>query len=219
MEDFFLKYEPENEPERKAFLILNCWLNLRNKIFPNYNHPKISKNPKTSVLFKVCYKLQSETKGYLKEEEYKLYVLAQLSVLKHIQSSGGDPHIDINCLVGEKAWKRWKLWKKKYDEITLCNTISGNEIKIIGLLLKTKDFLNKNNFNYKNYDSFLNEKEKLLSWIKLGYITPYFLILSELFQKLLNENEEIKKSLNDKIEIYKETCTDVIRNKFKNIFN
>ena len=48
--------------------------------------------------------------------EYKLYVLAQLHVLK--LQRAGDVHalIGPHILVGDKAWKRWRLWKKYYDQ-------------------------------------------------------------------------------------------------------
>ena len=48
------------------------------------------------------------------DKEYKLYILAQLHVLRLQNDGKVHALIDPFILVGDKAWKRWKLWRKYY---------------------------------------------------------------------------------------------------------
>ena len=114
------KYKFDSE-EEAAYKLAQKWIELCLKYFPNYQHThkkgfNLTANPKKSIIFKICYKLLRETKGLIDSSEYLLYMRAQLEILKVQSQKNPMVSIEPACLVGDQAWKRWKLWKKKYDD-------------------------------------------------------------------------------------------------------
>lgn len=213
-----------NDLESRALKICKIWVELSRKIFPNYNHSKIAKgDPRKSLMFKVCYKLVRETDGFIPEDEYHLYVRAQLDILKHINLDNGHPLIEVNCLVGDRAWKRWKLWKKKYDTTVQIrskksNVKTGNP-KINELIRKTSEFFKTTFGEIISYEKFkeLEKDGSLYRYINFGKISPYYLVMSPYFEKLGKEIQ-IKK-INFDLEIYKVGVDDSNKDFFKNLFN
>ena len=105
-----------DEMEANACRLAVMWLDQSRKTFPDYRHSKMRKgDPRKSLIFKICYKLARESNGIIEKNEYSLYIRAQLDVLKYVNEGNLTPLIDAGCLVGEKAWRRWRLWKKRYD--------------------------------------------------------------------------------------------------------
>ena len=127
-------------------------------------------------------------------------------MLKLIQE--GDIHalIGPQILVGDKAWTRWKMWKKKFDK--KCNQMkqaedlglitSPNQIKIE--LKKTKKFISKQ----KDIS-----KEDMNRWIKNGLISPYYVCLSDFAQKMIDDFD---------FKLYQPSITPEIEEFFKSEF-
>ena len=139
-----------DELEAKAYKLCLIWIERSRKIFPDYQHSGMKRgDPRKSLIFKYCYKLVRETQGVLEDKDYALYIRAQLDVLRHINTGKKTaPLIDANCLVGDKAWKRWKLWKRKYDAVTskpteLSQVTAPGIAKAISGLEFTKEFIVK----------------------------------------------------------------------------
>lgn len=119
MHEIYFKYQLD-ERQQKAYQICLMWQNLFSKMFPNEKCIKLKSNcdPRKCILFQYCYKLVNETYNILKNDEYLLYVKAQLTLLKLLKDyKNSNVYIHPNCLVGDKAWVRWKIWKKKYDQL------------------------------------------------------------------------------------------------------
>jgi len=221
--DSIIQYEMD-QLEAKAMHVVVLWLERSRKVFPDYRHATMGKgDPRRSLIFKICYKLVRETQGVLEDTEYSLYVRAQLDVLKHINSNRGTPLIDPNCLVGEKAWKRWKLWKRRYDAIqnkpknTTDKSTPQGVIKALDGLEKTKEFLAKSlgectEAKYK--EAYLNNN--FFRWYNLGKISPYYLATSSYWQGILKP-EDYKK-LNFDIQVYKPCIEEMVRKKFTELF-
>lgn len=174
-----------NEDEALALKTAVLWEILVKKEFPNYEHIKLKRkgDPRKSSLFKYCYKLVKETKGYLKTTEYKSYMLAQINILKNIKS--GDVHALIHpqCLVGTKAWKRWKLWKFKIQQqenksVTQETEIPLHQLKIA--LENTKDFFLRNfkKIPDKKDIDFWHRNGLLKKYLIQGKISPYYIAMS-----------------------------------------
>ena len=73
--------------EAKACNLSAMWLEQSRKTFPDYRHSTMRKgDPRKSLIFKIAYKLARETQGILENNEYPLYIRAQLEVLKYINS-------------------------------------------------------------------------------------------------------------------------------------
>ena len=172
------------------------WLQQSRKKFPDYRHATMKKgDPRKSLIFKIAYKLVRETNGILTKDDYPLYVRAQLDVLKAINKDNSHPLIDPSCLVGEKAWKRWKLWKKRYDEIKkrpveAVQTGVGAQKAIDGLH-KTKEFLVKTfgaDITIEKFkESYINNN--IFRWINLGKISPYYLAISPFIKSIFTEDD------------------------------
>jgi len=208
--------------EIKAYKITMLWLDRSRKLFPDYRHSTMKKgDPRKSLVFKICFKLVRETQGVLEDQEYPLYVRAQLEVLKYVNADRVDPLIDPNCLVGEKAWKRWKLWKKKYDSLSKSSAPVATNIgiaKAIDGLEKTKEFLVKtfsSDLSFNRFqESYLNNN--IFRWINLNKISPYYIAISPYIKKLFNENDY--KKINFDTQVYM-TCIDQsVIDKFNQLF-
>lgn len=223
--DAIVEYEM-NDLESKAFKLCLNWIHYSRKIFPNYQHGRISHgDPRKSLTFKLCYKMVRESQGIIEEKEYPLYVRAQLEVLLHIsKTSKVHPLVNANCLTGEKAWKRWRLWKVRYDSALAKPTESSKQSlpgveKAIAGLENTKEFIVRNlgaePTLEKYQECYINKN--LLRWINLNKISPYYVALSPYISKIITP-EDLNK-INFHIDVYKPCCTEIVVEKFKQLFN
>jgi len=222
------KYKMTAE-EEKAYKITLCWHDSLRKLFPDMASGRKQKgDPRKSLVFKYCFKLQRETKDKLSEDEYHLYVFAQLDILKRINIDNNEkPLININCLAGEKAWKRWKLWKYRYDALVkqkksgiknVNAPISISTEKVILGLKNTYEFLNKKlgkDYGFKEYKEKISNNDFKM-WIILQKISPYYLILSNYFEKckdLIDLNK-----INIDLNIYKVSISDKTKKIYEVLF-
>lgn len=219
-----IDYEMD-ELESKAYKLCLIWLDKSRKIFPEYKHTIMKQgDPRKSLIFKICYKLARETQGVLEEIEYPLYIRAQLDVLRHINNTGkGNPLIDANCLVGDKAWKRWKLWKRKYDSVIakpseISQSIGPGVIKAIDGLQRTKEFFAKTfgaSPSLEKYrEAYINNN--IFRWFNFGKISPYYIAMSPHIAAIM-QPEDYKRMSFD-INLYKPCITDEVVRKFKEMF-
>lgn len=187
-----IKYKM-NDMEAKAFKISIIWQEECKRELPGEQYSKLKKNadPRKSTLFKYCYKLAKETKGILNDEDLALYVRAQIQILKSIREGQIHALIEPHCLVGEKAWRRWKLWKYRFskmigkiptaDELGISSKIS----KITAELNSDFDFLSKMDcLDYKNIDKIIIKR-----WINSGELSFYYAVLSPWFKKIFGDEE------------------------------
>lgn len=195
--------------EEKAYKLGLIWEELSKTIFPNYKHSRFPKkgDPKKSSLFKYCYKLVRETCGLLGEDEYYFYVKAQLDILKSIKIGEEMPLVSPQILVGDKAWIRWKIWKKKYNNVV-------NTVEKIGLAIysveEIKKELERTNLFLVGKFAGIPRKEQLLvkdieRWLNLGKLSPFFVMLSFLANLVKIDKDLYEKSITEEVrEIFKE---------------
>ena len=213
-----------DELEAKAYKIVLLWLDKSRTMFPDYAHAKIKKSgdPRKSQIFKYGYKLVRETIGILEESDYALYVRSQLEILKNITRGKIHSLIDPNCLVGEKAWIRWKFWKRKYDErnkvIENKVPVPVSQIKMEYALNKTKEFLVKTFGNEVSIEKFRTavQDKSFHRWLTLEKISPYYLVLSPLVAALFPEG--VDKVVKMDLEIYRQVITPEITEYFDKMF-
>lgn len=220
LSEIILKYKM-NPNEIKAMNLALIWEKYCNEEFPNERHVKLRKNsdPRKSNLFKYCYKAIRELKSIIDDKDLHLYVKAQLQILKLVSDGKIHSLIEPQILVGEKAWKRWKIWKRSYDKKINKHLIyeqlgiqtSPSKIKV--LLNKNFEFLVSNKCNeFKNFTA--KAKDQTINrWIATGQISPYYLVLSPYCSKS-------KEFLNLEIDfaLYKPSITPEIENFFKEKF-
>ena len=174
-----------NPDETLAYKLGLLWMAISHKMFPDDKHvtgfPKKG-DPRKSSLFKYCYKLMRETKGLIEVKDYKLYIAAQLHMLKAIEIGNTHPLIGPWCLVGEKAWVRWKMWKRKYDNIGKSKTLEevgldkSNFEEVKKELDKTKKFMEK--FSILTESDFQLKAKEIERNISLGTISGFYAALS-----------------------------------------
>jgi hypothetical protein len=218
--DAIIDYEMDNL-EAKAYKLLLIWLDKSRKMFPNYAHAKMKGgDPRKSLIFRYCYTLVRKTQGILEESEYPLYVRAQLEILKHITRGNEHAMIDPNCLVGEKAWVRWKFWKKKYDERTKVIEdkvpLPANQIKVAEALDRTREFLVQTFSGEVSLEKLQEAvvNKNFLRWVTLGKISPYYLALSPFVAKVLDVDKAVKN-----LDVYRQAITPEIRAYFAKTFS
>lgn len=173
------KYNINDYQEIRAIIIYYYWNFYFDSLFSNLINKKSKKDPRKTVLFRYCYKLQRETIGILDEQDYKDYVFCQLKGLKnYIEKTGNLIQVTPNILNFDKGYKRWKYFKYKLNKIKYTNKILPNvNIDILrSFLKKDRIFLEKNLVINKH--SLKNNVEKLLLWNRIGNLSIYFLAMN-----------------------------------------
>ena len=173
--------------EAKAYRLALLWISLCKKFLPNDAAVSMATlpkgDPRKGYLFKQCWKLIRETDGLLEEQDYKYYFAAQIKMLKNVHKKTGHAHVSHNCFVGEKAWVRWKIWKKKFDEIAAETNIpvfAADNDALIKELDRTKVFLQKTAVSEINVND-------LKRWINSGNISLLYIGLSPRVKKLTTD--------------------------------
>lgn len=182
-----------SQSETNALKLCVIWSNIAPKVFPEYTHYRITKkgDPRKSHLFRLCWKLLRETKNMIKDEHYELYIRANLEMLRSVHRVTGNVRIDPQILVGDKAWIRWKMWKRKFDKADRANQIKGLEeihastYKVARDLQDSHDFLEKTIGESYGYDRISEAKNSgdLRTWLALQKISPYYILLSPFCRK------------------------------------
>lgn len=209
--------------EGRAYRILTIWLERSRKMFPKYASYRMKKgDPRKSTLFKYAYKVARETQGILEEEEYELFVRAQLEILRVIaKHQEHPPVVDIHCLCGEKAWKRWKLWKSKYEkkqQIIEGDAPIAPKTKVCFCLERTQEWFVKSFDGLPDYEKFQEAitNKNLFRWINVGRVSPYYLVVSPYIERAFPEG--MKEAANIDLEIYRSSITQDVRDCFKELF-
>jgi hypothetical protein len=182
------------------------------------------KDPRKSVLFKHCWKMLRETRGLLKPEQNSLYIRANLTILKMNNSENISP----NCICGEKAWIRWKVWERwfnrKLDEIASKTPVLDNtDPKLFHEIDKTKKFL----FERCDGEPSLEKIKEFLDtkifkmWLVSGKVSRYYVALSPYMSKLMSDKDltAMCDSCFFDLNLIKEKITEGLRSYFKKEFS
>jgi hypothetical protein len=173
-----------------AYQLCLVWLENSRKLFPDYQHYRMPKkgDPRKSMLFKYCYKLVRETKGLIPDDEYQIYIWAQLVMLKAITDGKEHPLVDPQILVGDKAWVRWRIYKKKFDQKK--KVLDGDAVvqvsQVAEALERTKAFLFKHFQGQPTFEDMQEalDNKNLLRWAADKRLSPYYLANSKNIYKL-----------------------------------
>jgi hypothetical protein len=209
------------ELEAKAYKIGLLWMGMTRKYFPEYKHtngfPRKG-DPRKSSLFRYCYKLVRETQGLIPDNEYMLFVKAQLDVLKAIDLGGNrHPRIEPSCLVGDKAWIRWKLWKRKYDAITKRQTKEDVGLDVAPLEQITRELKMTKAHLTGRFDGEYREEHinmgarDMERWIALGKVSGYYAVLSPWVKKYC-------KNITIDLDLYRKSVTPEVQAVFAQLF-
>lgn len=215
--------------EARAYKISLLYLEKAPKFFPNEVHYHVPKgDPRKSYVFKHAHKLLRLHGSELREDDIKLYVHAQLDILKHITAGQEHPRIAPDILSGPKAWNRWLLWKGKYDKVkkfaktaTAAEVINKNrEKEALELLAKTKMFfaVSFDRLHQDDIKTGLDNGEFWL-WVRWGKVSFYYVLLSPLVKAW---SEKTKILPNQKVAFeessYQEGITEEVKKYFQTEF-
>jgi len=220
MLELILQYNMD-EIESKAFKIACMYLEKVKKFFPNYKHQKFPKgDPRKSELFRYCHKLIREKGSKIADEDYKLYIHAQLDILRSLKKEEIHPYITPACISGDKAWKRWLLWKSRYDKIIESKIAAQNYSsiylhsteKIKKDLWKTQQFFIAWFDRLEKSDILESlEDRNMFRWYQCGSVCGYYLVLSNVVKNWLEKNPiNLKTEFNINLSIYNEAYQEEI---------
>lgn len=178
--------------------------------------PKKS-DPRKSNLFRHCWKMRRETRGLLESHEYKLYILGNLTILK-LQKA----HVEPNGICGDKAWIRYKVWKRHYDQkvsdiaaTAPPPSISTTNPKIIYQIDKTKKFLFERcegQPTFEKIKSFVDNGIFKL-WVATGKVSQFYVVLSSFMAKACNV-DKFSEQCSFSFKLLCEKCTPEIKEYF-----
>lgn len=171
------------EEQALAYKLGLMWMSFSKKVFPNCkttSYPKKG-DPRNSTLFRYCHKMERETRGLIDPKDFKLYIMAQLQMLKAIQIGDSHPLIGANCLVGDKSWVRWKIWKKKFDHVQKAKTLEEvglDEVDFLTIqteLRQTKKFIE---IKIKDEEQFKEMSKDVERWISVNKVSGFYAAIS-----------------------------------------
>lgn len=182
--------------EARAVRLMHEWCSAVEKMLPGHAKPSVGRgDPRRTHFFKVCYKMCRETEAFIPESEHPLYVRAQIDILRSIKLRKGHANVDVVCLAGDRAWRRWKVWKKKYDGLVAMRTPKADERvpkapmpKVSAALRKTREYLRRSGRLPMTPDSAaaMRSDGSLAVALNAGLVSPYYLVLSPSCRGLLS---------------------------------
>ncbi len=212
--------------QSKAYKVMIIWLVMSRKIFPDFKMPlnRMPKgDPRKSHLWKVCFKMVREVEGKIKDEDLKLYVTAQLHIMRSITDGEAHPNITPEILCSQKSWARWCVWKKKYEAAIAGKSVdrvkieNPNDPAMAEELEKAKAFLEhifRRQPTYADIEIAVKDRS-MIRWTKLKKISPLYAILSPWVKKVL-AGANLQQYLQTDISPYK--VTPALEEQFKKLF-
>lgn len=222
--ELILKYKM-NEMEIKSLKISFLWSKIVFKAFPGHNIVRLRKkgDPRKSILFKHCYKLAMQTKGLIPDDEYHLYIIAQINFYKKFLNAE-HARIDPNFLHGEQAWKRWRVWKDLFDKSRKIDhqdkieaQVKVNPILLSAELSRTKEFLQSVFDRLPNLQDITDciQNRKIVGWVTNGKVSPYYVLLSPLVRQISGDFDVM---FNFDLNVYKSNIDSRIEELFRKMF-
>lgn len=179
-------------------------------------------DPRKSVLFRHCWKMRRETRGLLELHEYKNYIHANLFIIKI-----NNGQVLPNCVCGDKAWIRYKVWKRKYDQkmadvsaTTPLPSVSTTNPKIIAEIDRTKKFLFERCDGEVTLEKIGNFIKKGLFklWIASGKVSAYYVALSPFVANSCDISQLFSVCMSS-LSVVQEKLTPEVRNYFRHEYH
>ncbi len=209
--------------EGNAFKLCVIFSHLVQKMFPTIRPIIFNGDPRKKEIFKYCWKAVQETQGKLHPTDYKLFVMAQLKILKKHMTDTNIPRVHPNCLCGIKAWNRWLVFKNHMDKRQQYETVEETKINIhegvAKALADTKKFLQLKFQRHRKEDILAAmEDGSMKRWFVNKQVSGYYVLLSPLVRQFLSEKKTIEEFFGDEINVYRGGINSSVEEHFKRDF-
>lgn len=206
--------------EAAAYKLAVLFDHMARKMFPHYRFGIPGRgDPRKSVLFKHCWKMLGEVGGKIPPDQYRLFVYAQLAIFKAYVNEPTPPVIAPHCLNGVKAWNRWLVFKKQYDQQAAQAVAPQAKVevntadRVVQDLTRTKKFLVGRNVGQALEDGSLRR------WVALKQVSPYYVWLSPAVDRFVRDRQtSIPDLFGLGMNVYRGGITDNARNYFAQEF-
>lgn len=174
-------------------------------------------DPRKSNLFRHCWKMRRETRGLMESSEYKNYIVGNLMILK-IQKARVSP----NVICGDKAWVRYKVWKRKFDAkmadtsaAAPAPSVSSTDPKIIQQIDRTKKFLFERCDGQPDFDKIKGfiDSGFFKFWVATGKVSQFYIALSPYVGKAIGP-EKLAEQCGFSIDVVREKITEEVKRYF-----
>jgi hypothetical protein len=226
--DAIFQWNMSND-EIEVYKLAVCYVKEYKKLFSECvdgqairrNSLPLRSDPRKSNVFKHCWKLRRETRGLLESTEYKNYIIGNLTILK-IQKG----YVGPNAICGDKAWVRYKVWKRQYDAkmaevsaIAPPPSVSTTSPKIIQQIDRTKKFLYE---RCEGEPTATKVKDFIASgifrfWVMTGKVSQFYVVLSP-FVAVATDVSKFAEQCSFSPALIREKCTQEVQNYFKHEF-
>lgn len=210
--------------EADAYRLALIWEDETRKMFPELKLARLPAHgdPRKSSLFRFCWKLWRETRGLLPLDEYQWYIRANLKILKHFNA-----RITPNGICGDKAWIRYKVWKREFDKKDkntgpeLAKALDKIDVRTAGEIDRTRKFLAEKTEGLPTYDklaAFVKDGW-LGTWLQAGKISGFYLVLSPWLAQLCDGRwAQIERETGMSVELWKSKVTPAVEAYFRSEF-
>lgn len=186
------------------------------------NRLPLRSDPRKSYLFRNCWRFRRETRGLIESQEYRNYIKANFLIIKINKG-----RIEPNCITGDRAWLRYKVWKRKYD-IHLSEigaqapppSVNTTDPKIIFEIDRTKKFLFEKCEGQPTFEKlkYFIDNEFFRLWVATGKVSPYYITLSPYIAKACDINQ-LFSVCTSSLGVIQERITQEVRNYFIHEFS
>jgi hypothetical protein len=214
-----------NFDETEVFKLAVCYEREFRKIFSDSidvqtlrrNSIPSRNDPRKSGLFRHCWKMRRETRGLLDPNEYKNYIVGNLTILK-IQKG----YLSPNIICGDKAWVRYKVWKRRFDakiaekSVENIPCVSSTDPKIIQQIDRTKKFLFESCEGSPTFDCLKSHFERGIFkfWTVTGKVSHFYCVLSPWLSRIC-DLEKFGEGCGFSPTLLREKITEEVQNYFK----
>lgn len=217
------------EREAKAYKVCLIWTGLCERLLPDYKFSRLpgAGDPRKCHLFHAAWKMVRETAGILPDAETGLYVRAQIEILKGIKRAGGS-HVDVDplSLSGKRAWRRWQLYRRWFEDRRLVmgqtRAESGKTslFKVAQEVGKTREFFSRFYGDGPSPEEVVEmvRSGNLRRWVALGKVSPYWVLMSPLCRDAFQDRNFAEYFGNVDLALYAPDLTSETRKVFMEKF-